>query len=644
MGSASLDPSTLHLDMPTQVRLDLSEKGQTGNMGYLLLQCTLMPRSQDDKNMLTTKVTEAAKKLRTHPRGSVVTVVLVRGTDLLPMDDNGLSDPYVKFRLGNEKYKSKYKPKTLNPVWLEQFNLHMFDDQTSHLEISVWDHDAAGKDDIMGRAIVNLSSLRREATHCLEQPLEDGAGSIKLLLTVSAVSGTDVLDMSTYTLTPLQRQSIVREYGLLNSFKDRHNMGWLQVKVIKAEGLASADIGGKSDPFCVLELDNARLQTRTEYKTLNPEWGKVFVMEVKDIHSVLEVTIFDEDRDRKAEFLGKVAIPLLRVRNMERRWFMLKDRKLLVRAKGAILLEMDLIYNPVKAFIRTFSPREEIYMQPEPKFRIALMKRNIERVSNIIQAVVETGRFLRSCFEWESPPRSITAFIVYLVMVWNFELYMLPVTLLIIFLKNLLLQQITGTLMKDKLHELDDAEEEDCDDDDDDDDDERDKEGKKSFKERLQGIQDVCLQVQEGMDSLASLGERVKNTFNWTVPWLTWLMVVLLAVVSIVLYWLPLRYLMLIWGINKFTKKLRAPNAISNNELLDFLSRVPSDVELVRFTLSLLYNLRSLLRMNYFQSSSSYGVFWLAHWVRLWMCFFFTTFVRGSGDLGGSQFQKFLSV
>ena len=34
-------------------------------------------------------------------------------------------------------------------------------------------------------------------------------------------------------------------------------------------------------------------------------------------------------------------------------------------------------------------------------------------------------------------------------------------------------------------------------------------------------------------------------------------------------------------GINKFTKKLRAPNAIPNNELLDYLSRVPSDKELV---------------------------------------------------------------
>ena len=48
--------------------------------------------------------------------------------------------------------------------------------------------------------------------------------------------------------------------------------------VIKAQGLLAADIGGKSDPFCVLELVNARLQTHTEYKTLFPEWGKVFTL------------------------------------------------------------------------------------------------------------------------------------------------------------------------------------------------------------------------------------------------------------------------------------------------------------------------------------------------------------------------------
>lgn len=35
---------------------------------------------------------------------------------------------------------------------------------------------------------------------------------------------------------------------------------------------------GKSDPFCVVELSNDRLQTHTVYKNLNPEWNKVFTL------------------------------------------------------------------------------------------------------------------------------------------------------------------------------------------------------------------------------------------------------------------------------------------------------------------------------------------------------------------------------
>ena len=55
----------------------------------------------------------------------------------------------------------------------------------------------------------------------------------------------------------------------------------VQVKVIKAQGLVAADLGGKSDPFVVLQLINARLQTQTEYKTVCPEWGKVFTLQVR---------------------------------------------------------------------------------------------------------------------------------------------------------------------------------------------------------------------------------------------------------------------------------------------------------------------------------------------------------------------------
>ena len=44
---------------------------------------------------------------------------------------------------------------------------------------------------------------------------------------------------------------------------------------------------------------------------------------------------------------------------------------------------------------------------------------------------------------------------------------------------------------------------------------------------------------------------------------------------------LNLRYILMAWGANKFTKKLLKPNAISNNELLDYISRVPDQEELV---------------------------------------------------------------
>ncbi|MEQ2236309.1 Multiple C2 and transmembrane domain-containing protein 1, partial [Ilyodon furcidens] len=96
---------------------------------------------------------------------------------------------------------------------------------------------------------------------------------------------------------------------------------------------------------------------------------------------------------------------------------------------------------------------------------------------------------------------------------------------------------------------------------------------------KLYAIQDVCISVQNALDEVASYGERIKNTFNWTVPFLSWLAIVALGVATVVIYFIPLRFIVLAWGVNKFTKKLRDPYTIDNNELLDFLSRVPSDVQ-----------------------------------------------------------------
>ena len=56
------------------------------------------------------------------------------------------------------------------------------------------------------------------------------------------------------------------------------DVGFLIVRVVEAQGLRSADIGGRIDPFAVLELGNARVQTHTEQKTLDPTWEKVITL------------------------------------------------------------------------------------------------------------------------------------------------------------------------------------------------------------------------------------------------------------------------------------------------------------------------------------------------------------------------------
>lgn len=55
----------------------------------------------------------------------------------------------------------------------------------------------------------------------------------------------------------------------------------------------------------------------------------------------------------------------------------------------------------------------------------------------------------------------------------------------------------------------------------------------------------------------------------------------LLMLGTIVLYIMPVRYLLMLWGTNKFFRRILRPHAVPNNEILDLLSRIPDDEMLV---------------------------------------------------------------
>ena len=56
------------------------------------------------------------------------------------------------------------------------------------------------------------------------------------------------------------------------------------------------------------DSDNTRVQTHTEYKTLDPVWQRVFSLPVPDVNSSLYVSVYDEDKNHKTEFLGELSI------------------------------------------------------------------------------------------------------------------------------------------------------------------------------------------------------------------------------------------------------------------------------------------------------------------------------------------------
>ncbi|CAF1029366.1 unnamed protein product, partial [Brachionus calyciflorus] len=593
IGYANIDLTNLKVNVEETYELELEDEklSKSEYLGLITLDIMLVPKfvpeSVNESKLSSSSSTPAlllrSKRAPYQLWQCVLNVILIECNNLLAMDENGFSDPYVKFRLENERYRSKTIRRSLNPRFLEQFQLYIYDTNKMQLNISVYDYDpSSNSDDFIGSTCIDLKEISIERTNFVKLQLENNAGTVSLLLTVTGIYEPSLIveDYTHKILSDSYKDEILKKYSLFNSMKNMDDIGWLRVKVLRADGLASADINGKSDPFCCLQLINDYVQTHTVYKNLNPEWDQVFEFKVIDLHSVLEITVLDEDKNKVYEFLGKIEIPLTNIQNGKKKVYPLKDKKLLNRAKGSIELEMELIYNPVKAVIKTFNPRDVKFINPEPKLKVPVLKQNIMRVHNLIQGFINTGNFIDSCFRWVYPTRSILAFICFVIIVLNFEIYMLPLALLMIFLKNYLvikLKEYNSTSDEEDLNfDYIEDEEENLD--------PESKEPKKSFRERLNEIQEICLKVQETLDYIASLGERIINTFLFTTPWLSWLAIIVLIIISIILYIIPVRYLILAWGVNKFTKKFRKPaDYVDNTEILDFLSRVPSKKELFQY-------------------------------------------------------------
>lgn len=229
-----------------------------------------------------------------------VSVRLVSARDLIAGDFGGKSDPYCIVEILGKTYRTKTIKKTLNPEWNEQAGF-VFHKTPDTLIVHVFDQDAASKDDILGRATVNLRSLWNLKSHPTgtleaELPLEGVAkGSIHLVVTCSKVQ--EVVGR-----TPDDRSGEF-EIDELHSLVD--------LNLMEGKYLKNKDSLGQGDPFALIECGLTCWKTKTCDATTNPSWNQRCPIWVKkaNLGHIIKVSVYDEDPSKR-DLIGVACIPL----------------------------------------------------------------------------------------------------------------------------------------------------------------------------------------------------------------------------------------------------------------------------------------------------------------------------------------------
>ena len=352
------------------------------------------------------------------------------------------------------------------------------------------------------------------------------------------------------------------------------------IKVLEAKGLANTDFIGKSDPFCVVELNNERRVTQTVCNDLNPHWEKVFQFEnIKDVCDTLFIKVYDEEYDKNHDFLGRLRIPLLNIENNVKRWYLLKDKDLRLSAPGTrpmILLEMFFTYNKILAGINTIQcSREQIYRKDKWLKLSRESSHSIRRIKETKTGEV-LGRIITATKKFKNPGKGINlpkSHILLFFVAFFFEPWMVPFFLTFPFILSLAFPKKKTTYLDPSL---------DSDSDTDIDDEIQDVlriSWLKNVMDKMRKFQEINFTVQIGLELLANMLESLENLFNFSVPFISIVAVVVLLVHTILLSCFSFRYLILAWIIKDAIATVVGSKRL-NADFISFMSRVPDNEEL----------------------------------------------------------------
>eukprot|EP00004_Rigifila_ramosa_P007385 TRINITY_DN1834_c0_g1_i1.p1 TRINITY_DN1834_c0_g1~~TRINITY_DN1834_c0_g1_i1.p1 ORF type:complete len:1243 (+),score=284.44 TRINITY_DN1834_c0_g1_i1:4-3732(+) len=295
---------------------------------------------------------------------------VLEARDLMALDDNGFSDPYVVLKLGERRERSSVVHMSLNPTWNEHFTFD-YPAQPMELIITLWDEDIGDEDDFLGRVTIPLApdtkfEKKRKWYPLQKKNLLGGAvkGDVSLRIWVEG-GPNDSTRLPGFQDSSAALQTLPGSPAPTATANAGRTMAgqklYLHITMHEARNLMAKDDNGFSDPFAVIHLGNIEQQTKIVYKSLFPVWEETFMLELptpppKD----LEVTLWDDDPGEEPDFLGRVLLPLAKIPlvlmsasdsfqlDTHKTWYTLQKRSFKSTVRGDVCMRIYLSDSPTQ--------------------------------------------------------------------------------------------------------------------------------------------------------------------------------------------------------------------------------------------------------------------------------------------------------
>lgn len=127
------------------------------------IKANLSVFTEDEDDIKSSAEVQKALRAQYTPQPFVVRAYILRGRQLVPVSSSGSASPFITIYNGTAKEnmiddRENKKAKTLKPDFYKCYELPATIPGNSDLTIEVWDHNAVGSNDLIGRTVIDLET------------------------------------------------------------------------------------------------------------------------------------------------------------------------------------------------------------------------------------------------------------------------------------------------------------------------------------------------------------------------------------------------------------------------------------------------------------------------------------------------------